>query len=500
MKILLIKPYITINYDDFDTYGFFPPLGLAYIASTLEEGGFEVKIIDCQLGGEQVKKNDRQDCVRIGMSDEEIIKEVKKFSPQVIGISNNFTSFAADSLKVAKLIKNICPDSILVMGGAHATIAYQDILQSGYVDVVVRGEGEMVFLELVEKIKNKEHYNNLRSIAMFGDNREIISNPSGDYVINLEGLPFPAYHLLDMQQYVNQRNRNFAFYMDYPVGFIMSSRGCPYNCIFCSTSKFFKKYRERSAKGVVDEIEFLIKNYKIKEIHFFDDSFNANEKRVEMICNEIINRKLKISWQVSQGMNAMNIDSNLLRLMSRSGLYRTGFSIESGSNDTLRYIRKRIDLEEAVQIIRDCNGLGIYTHGNFVIGFPYEKREDINATIDYIMKSNLDFINLTICQPLAGSDLYNSYQEAGLLNNGIKNGSHYLHTLYDTKYFKADELNKLRKETVHKFLIRKITYALTPRGFSLTILPKVSSIKKVLYFIKVIYNILKMIILGKNIP
>lgn len=498
MRILLIKSYLTINSEDVDTYGFFPPLGLAYIASIVEQKGFAVKIIDCQLGGKQKWKNGL-DIVRIGMSDNQISEEIKKFSPQVIGISSNFTSFANDSINIAKLAKNICPDAILVMGGAHATVAYQDILQEGCVDIVVRGDGEIAFLDLVEKIRNKEHYINLKSIVMLDKDSKIISNPTREPIMDLDELPFPAYHLLNMDKYINQRDKNFAFYMKYPVGFIMSSRGCPYNCIFCSTSKFFKKYRERSAKNVVDEMEFLVKNYGIKEIHFFDDSFNANKRRAEMICKEIINRKLKISWEVGQGMNIRNIDKQLLHLMIKSGLYRIGFSIESGSNETLKYIRKSIDLEQSLEVIKECNKLGVYTHGNFVIGFPHETKEEIKKTINYTMKSNLDFINLTICQPLAGADLYDSYKEAGLLNGKPKSSSHYLHTLYDTKYLTADELNRLRKKTVREFLIRKIIYSFTPRGFKLIIFPKLTSVNKVVYFIKIVYNILKMIILRKNI-
>lgn len=499
MRVLLLKPYVTINTEDVDTFGLYPPLGLGYLASVLERENITVKIVDCQLSDKPVRKVKGKERIRFGMSDEEIERELRSFSPQIVGISSNFTCFSDDPIEIARLTRRVCPNALLVMGGAHVTMAYNEILEKGDADIVVRGDGEITFLELVKRIREKQPYDSIEGIALRNSNSEVLANKPGSPIMNLDDLPFPAYHLFQMDRYINQRDKNFAFYLNYPFGFVMSSRGCPYNCIFCSTSKFFKRYRTRSPGSVVDEIELLSKNYGIKEIHYLDDSFNADKKRAASICREIIDRRLNISWQVGQGINIENVDKALLQIMVKSGLYRIGFSIESGSEDTLRYVRKKLDLPHARRVIIECNKLGIYTFGNFIIGFPYETRAEINKTISFIMNSNLDFINLLICQPLAGADLYDSFKEAGLFDGSPKHGSHYMHTLYNTKHLEAEELNKLRRATVKKFLIRRMVRLLTPGGFLFGLLPKINSVKKIRYAIKVGYNIGKMIALGKNI-
>ncbi len=499
MKVLLIKPYLTINRKDCESYGLFPPMGLAYLASVLEKDGFDVRILDCQIA-EAGKKNIRiGDSVRMGISDDEIVRDILDFKPDIIGISSNFTCFFSDPINIAKLSKNTYSKAKIVMGGAHATSAYRDLLNIKEIDIVVRGEGEMPFLELAQKIRDGKDYRDTSSIAAKDDAAGIIDNSIREPVMNLDELPFPAYHLLNMDRYINQRGKNFAFYYNSPVGFIMTQRGCPFNCIFCSTSKFNKKYRERTPRNVVDEIEFLVNKYRIRELHILDDCFNANAERVKEICRDIVNRNLKISWQVGQGMVINNFDDDLLRLMAESGLYRIGFSIESGSPKTLKYIRKAIDLERSLQIIERCNATGLYTHGNFVIGFPYETKDDIKETAAFILKSKLDFINLCICQPLAGADLYQSFIDAGIFDGTPKNGSHYLRTLYDTKFLKASQLNQIRAEIVKKFLFEKIFFSFSLYGFKSTIWPKLKSFKKLKYFIKVVFNISRQLVFRRNI-
>ncbi len=499
MKVLLIKPYLTINSEDCETYGLFPPMGLAYLASVLERDGFDVRILDCQITKSGKSNAGLGDSVRMGISDSEIRKYINDFKPSIIGISSNFTSFYLDPINVAKLSKGACPTAKIVLGGAHATVAYRDTLNVKEVDIVVKGDGEMPFLELLQKIREGRHYHDTWNIAAKDETGNIIDNPLREPMTKLDDLPFPAYHLLDMDRYIHQHGKNFAFYYASPAGFIMTQRGCPYNCIFCSTSKFFKKYRERSPKNVVDEIEFLVKEYKIREIHILDDCFNANAGRVKEICRGMIDRDLKISWQVGQGMSITNLDRDSLKLMVESGLYRIGFSIESGSRKTLKYIRKAMDLERSLQIIEQCNSVGLYTHGNFVIGFPYETVEDVGETVAFIMKSKLDFIKLTICQPLSGADIYQSFIDAGIFDGTPRDGSHYLHTLYDTKFLTASQLNNIRTGTVRKFFINKILCVFSVNGLRYSIWPKVGSPGKLRYFLKVSFNILRLIVLRRNI-
>ncbi|WP_347273855.1 radical SAM protein [Candidatus Kuenenia sp.] len=247
----------------------------------------------------------------------------------------------------------------------------------------------------------------------------------------------------------------------------------------------------------IDEIEFLIKNYGVKEIHFHDDSFLVDPERVNSICKGLIERKIIISWQVSQGVRVLGIKPGMLEMMQKSGMYRVGFPIETASLRTQKFIRKRINLDKALNIIGECNRLGIYTFANFIIGFPYETKEDIEQTSEFIFKSTPDFVKLLICQPLAGSDLYPIYIKEGLLKEDMLSSSGYEKTQYDTLNFTAKELNKMRIEITRKFQKIKLRQLLSINGFKRLILPKVNSIDKICYFFRLIWLSLKNLILRR---
>ena len=299
MKILLINP----NYHpDSPTYKIdpVPSLGLMYIASVLERNGFYVKIIDAFFEK---------------LSEEDLSSEILDFSPKIVGITTDSINFF-DSLKVAKISKTIL-NPITVMGGPHATIRSKEVIEYPEVDVVVIGEGEFTLLDVCNRIKKGDSLIGCKG-TLIKENGEIILNPRRDRIENLDSLPYPARHLVRFKEYQRDYLFGESNVLKLPVDRINSSRGCPYNCSFCSSREIWNKgYKTRSPKNVVDEIEFLIENYNTKTIYFREDNFMVNEKRVSEICNEIKNRRLQIDWVCSNRVNQVN--ETLLKEMSEAG-------------------------------------------------------------------------------------------------------------------------------------------------------------------------------------
>ena len=379
------------------------------------------------------------------------------------------------------------------------TMEYQDSIKLPFIDIVVRGEGEYIIADILDCISHNKPFDNIKGLVWKKKDGNVIVNETREAISNIDDLLWPSYHLLNMKLYLSQKSFNFEYSKNYPIGHMITSRGCMYNCIFCSTSKHFKKFRARSIENILDEMEFLIKKYSIREIHFHDDSFLCDSGRIYTLCNGILERKMKISWQASQGNTVWNITPELLSLMQKSGMYRIGLPIESGSKKILKFIRKPINLERALAVIDECNRLGIYTHGNFIIGFPYETKEDIDNTASFIYKCNLDFVKLLICQPLAGSDLYNVYLKEGLLKESLQSASAYENTKYDTATFTASELNRIRDEIMKKFFTIKMKNILSIKGFNRFVLPKLNSFDKLKYFLRLAFISLKRFILRKPV-
>jgi len=483
-ETLLLHPPITLKKEDVPSFGFFPPMGLAYLASVLEESGMPVAIRDLLVDGEEHWEDCGDGNLRVGLPEHEIEQILRKVSPRIVGIPNIFSAFSSDSLRLARLVRKVMPDALIVMGGAQASKEPRPLLETGAVDVVVMGEGEYVFRDLVSTVFDGrlDEARVLKGTVWLDANGDIVDNSAPDTIFDLDGIPFPAYHLLPMEKYIWQRSANFAVTMRRPIGHMITTRGCPFKCIFCSTTKGFRK---RSAKNILKELKFLINEYGIREVHFHDDSFAADAKRVAELCQMIIDEGLDIRWQVSQGINSCALDESLLELMHKSGMYRVGFPIESACAKTLRFIRKPVRLDTVTKLIQKCNELGIYTFGCFMIGFPEETRKEIKETIDFILNSGLDYVKVSITQPLVGSELYSVYRSLNLMGDYARHGSTYAHTEYDTVNLKAGELNEIRDLIFRDFGRRRMKNALTPRGFRRSVLPKLRSFEQVRYFLKV---------------
>jgi|Deesub1362B_J571_1020462.scaffolds.fasta_scaffold00095_24 magnesium-protoporphyrin IX monomethyl ester (oxidative) cyclase len=393
--------------------------------------------------------------------------------------------------KVAKIIKELYPKAHIIFGGAHASAIPEIILKDESIDIVVIGEGEMTFLNIVDNVLMEKDISEVKGIV-FKKNGKIIKTPPREFIQHLDILPFPARHLLPMHIYLNDP-RAHMYAVRSPRTSIITSRGCPFNCVFCSIhSVWGRKWRARSPKNVADEIEFLVEKYRIRELAILDDNFTLDKKRVMRICNEIITRHIDIKWSTPNGIAFWTLDKEVLTMMKKSGYYRATFGIESGCKETLNFVRKPVNLNYARKVIKFCNDIGLWTHSTFVIGFPNETLDSINQTIEFAKKSGLDFATFYIATPYPGTDLYGIFKKNGL----IKNESLYdsvTKTSHNTRYFKSEELIKLANKAHIEFLKYRILNYFKPNNL-VKLSNKLGSVEDLRYMLKIGLNGLKIVL------
>ncbi len=386
--IALINPSSNaevISKVDFKT----PPIGLAYLASVLRENGFKVKIID------NVVEN---------LSLDEIVRRVKDCG--IIGITTTTPTFNR-ALEYAKKIKSALKNVFVVLGGIHASFMPHSALRHDFVDGVCVGEGEYTLLEIAERLDKGRGLKGVKGL-IYRENGKIVDNGRRDFIRNLDELPFPAYDLLPLEKYsiLGQRLEHFP---------MMSSRGCPFGCRYCSSSKFMGRiFRARSAKNVAEEMEWLVDKFKAKFIGFGDDTFTLNRKRVFEICREIRERGLDVEWSCSSRVDTIN--GEMIREMKRSGCNCIYYGVESANPKILNeFYRKRIKLEQVVDAVKKTKENEILTVCSFIIGAPMESREDILKTLKFSIKLNPDYAQYSILTPYPGTEIYEEAKEKGWL-------------------------------------------------------------------------------------
>lgn len=332
MKIVLVNPNSNM------------PYGLLYIAAYLRKHGVKSEITHWR------------DLNRLGRLD-------------IIGITDMFTANHKVVLWIAKAVKYASPGTKIVLGGNHASANAEELIKLPCIDHVVVGEGEQAMLDIVN-----------------GCTEKIVRRP----YLNIDDIPMPAYDLIEMEQYIANKANPFSM-RDRTLA-IISSRGCPNDCAYCSIKTIWgRTWRGRNPKSVVDEIQYLQKKYNVHEFGFMDDSVSVDSKRLFEICREIIKRKLNIKWSTPNGIAHWTLSEELLDIMKQSGCYRITFGIESGSPRIRKYIGKGYSLEIATWLLNYANSIGIWTTTTNIIGLPYETLLDARKTVQYAIDCGTDF-------------------------------------------------------------------------------------------------------------
>lgn len=474
VEVLLINPFLEVLPDD--PADISPPLGLAYLAAYLENKGVSVAILDIAAEGINQRKKINQK-IRYGLSNQAIIKKIKHYSPQIVGIGCQSTLHAAEAQETACLVKKANPEILVVMGGAHPSVMFEKLLQDKNIDLVIKGEGELTFWEIIRRFKQKK---SLKKILGTNNN---LPRPR---IKNLDVLPFPARHLLPMEIYFQQARQKTNYNFGQRVMTMISSRGCPGSCVYCSVRTIWGRvWRGRSAKNVVDEMEILIEIYGADEIHFLDDSIGVDKERLQQICREIIKRDLKIRWTTPNGIAIWLLDKKLLKLMKRAGCYRLTFGLESGNQEILQdYIGKHYNFDQAKELIAFASRLGLWTIATFILGFPDETREQIEETINFAMATDLDFAVFYLANPFPGTAMYDDFLNQGLLPPG---GGQNIVRGCRTKHFSHRQLVELQAEAFNRFLKSRLRQPWR-------VLNKIHSFQDLLYTYKLSKNLMKMLI------
>ncbi|MCP4133185.1 MAG: B12-binding domain-containing radical SAM protein [bacterium] len=413
MNIVLINPpQVFSKYQV--AAGVVPPLGLAYLASYLIKSGHTVTIIDSLGEGHNILREWKDDLYLRGLHFADIIKKIPR-NTQVVGISNHFTIAFPSVLALAAEIKEKYNIS-LVLGGANATALYEAALQEECVDYVLFSEAETSFNSLCAYLAGKANIDDIDGIA-YKSNGHIFYNQKTYYIPDPDKLPFPARDLLPQEQYQEAREAHGPAQKRWTT--IISSRGCPFECTFCTSELWGRKWRGRSAKNVVDEIELCMNRYRITEFHFEDENMTMNAKRMNEICDEILKRELKINWQTPNGIRAETINGELLKKMKESGCCHVVFAPESGSPKVLNEImNKKPDLEKIEELIIIANKIKLKTAAFFILGCPGETIDDIKKTMQYskkLARKGLDEVVFSLFIPIPGTELFRQLTKNGYI-------------------------------------------------------------------------------------
>jgi len=459
MKILLINPPQVFSKSQVAA-SVIPPLGLMYLASVSQEKGYEVKIIDALVEApDKINGFDENTGYR-GLNFDDIVRLVPK-DTDIIGISNLFT-FAYPIVKeLSKKIKEKF-DTPIVVGGAHPLALPEEVLKSSKIDYVIIGEGEQPFLDLCEFIRDKRVIEDVSSLA-FRKGNKIKRNPRKSYIEDLDKLPFPDRDLISLEKYYKVHEAHGPSQDRWTP--IISSRGCPFECTFCTSVLWDRRWRPRSAKNVVDEIEACVKKYRITEFHFEDENLTFNKKRMIEICDEIIKRKLKIKWQTPNGIRASVTDKETLKKMRKAGCYHITVAPESGSERVLNeIIRKHQNLEQVKNVVSWGKRYGMKVAAYFVIGLPGEKKEELIMSSNYankLAKMGLDEVVFSLFIPLPGSELYSKLKQENRLPKNLTS----LISIGDlsksiswSEFITNEELGRLRKSAYLKFHLTRLIY------------------------------------------
>ena len=378
LKVTLINPPQFTRYPQ-------PPVGLALIAAVMERGGHQVKILDANA---------------LGLHPEDVVPLVT--DADVVGLTA-MTPTVSAAIRVARHLKQAYPRLTIILGGAHATLLPGETLATApEIDIIVRGEGEETVMELLQALESRQPWHNISGLSYRAGDK-IITTSARTTGIDMDSLPFPAYHLLPWRRYQPHPPHGLAR----PFAAIITSRGCPYRCAYCSKPVFGSHYRAQGPERVVAEVAYLQEKFGVKEVAFYDDIFTLDKKRASAIAEGIMKKGIKIVWTCEARVNL--VDKELLRQMKQAGCYAIAYGIESASPEILETLHKEINLDQVVEALRLSREVGLQTVGYFMLGSPGETPETISQTIDLAKRLKLDFAQFAVTTPFPATELYNLY-------------------------------------------------------------------------------------------
>ena len=424
-KVLFVIPRVKSLFgDDYARPGH-PHIGIAYLSVFLKQNGVSVAIFDAGV------ENDQQALGRL----------IHSFQPELIGITA-FSYCYHLAEEVVRIVRTYTRTPI-VMGGPHVSAARREVLENGAIDFAIKGEGEFTLLELVNAIHNgNPDYNRIEGL-LWHNETGIAENPDRPFIADLNVLPFPDYESFNLSEYINTAKEKRL-----PI---ITSRGCPYSCNFCSVRlSMGRRFRARSPENIVGEIAYWHKK-GFTSFDINDDCFNFDPQRAIRICDLILERGLKISYQLYNGIRADQLTRELLEKMRKSGCNFLSFGCESGSEEILKVIKKGLTLYKVRQAVSWSNEAGIRNSVNFIIGHPHETYQTAMQTLDFAESLPADFVNIFNLVPYPGTDLFHWVKEHGRFlvdeKNYLKGIAAYDdNPIFETKEFSREERTRVLKK------------------------------------------------------
>ncbi len=418
--MILINPS-----SEFERWFTYPYLGTAYLASSLENAGEEVEILDCQS-----RENPRQ----------YLSEALNRHS--TVGITVNVANVSS-ALEIADLVRSTHPEKKIIMGGPLAT-AIPDQLLDRYADIVVLGEGEDTIVDIVAGIDPSE----INGIA-YRDG-EVRINPPRGFIDDLDRIPYPAWHLVDLEGNRCPVPRKMAI--------MMTSRGCPFDCINCTKLVHGYRYRERSIPNIIGEIDYLVERFGIEEIHFWDDLFTYKPERVKELCRSIIRQNYKnLIFALPGGIRADINDREMFKLMRKAGFYTVIVAVESGVQKIVDSLGKRLDLKKVKPTVDTLKELGFRVGAFFMLGTPYDNYETMRKTIDFARRLKIHHAYFFITIPFPGTKLFDLVEEKGRFLQDMRLCSRVYDegkAVYEFGQLKAADVNRIFKKAYREFYFR----------------------------------------------
>lgn len=461
MKILFVNPPVPQDYYNKEVY---LPSALLYLSAVLQKNGEEIKILDFKCPKYSNSENPQRHYEDI------LIDTISSFQPELIGFGCLFSGNFPGLLKLSIASKKKFDKIPVIIGGIHPTIYAKEILTNCLsIDYIILGEGEESIVQFVNTIKkNSRDFEKIDGFA-YRNNGKVIVNPKTHFIEDPDTIPFPAYNLIDLKDYYVDTS-NWHNPKKLPINTsvpIISSRSCPNHCNFCSMFLAMgPRWRPRSPRNVVDEIEYVYRKYNHRHFAFMDDNFSLNKSRVLEICNQIIERNLDIQFETPNGLAISTLDEEVLDVLVSAGMIRTYLAIESGSdfirNKIMRKNLRREKIYEIAKLINKYKQLNVAAF--FIMGMPEETRETLMDTYNMIKDIEFDRIFLMNIVPFPGTEVFEQAVRDNLLvdtdlNNLYMVGDRYLanYTRFFLKPYKLDikDLQEFRVKCERLIAVKK---------------------------------------------
>jgi anaerobic magnesium-protoporphyrin IX monomethyl ester cyclase len=438
------------------------PSGLAWIASTAERLNHEVEILDLAL-------EKRQD-----VADRILESRVKAKKYDLVGVTAMTVEYES-AARAARMVKQLDPQVQIVFGGQHATIKPEEVVSEDFCDYVVKGEGEAVFAELITALSTGGSLENVKGVA-FKRNGEIRRADDHDPIMDLDRLPWPAYHLLEVERYFKATSARTSPKNERCIQ-IFTSRGCPWRCTYCH-DLFGKSFRARSAENVLGEIKMLYDQWGIREFMIEDDIFNMDMVRAKKVFDLIKENGIRAHFQFNNGLRLERFDEELVRKMAEGGTHFIAIAVESASPRIQKMIKKNLRLDKAAEALSWMRKYKIRTLGFFMLGFPTETVEEINETIRFASELDIDEALFSIATPYPGTELNKQVMEMDLYDPDLVSRGGEVYQLIKTEDFDFKTLKKLQRKAYLTFFFSR--YRL------LRMLPRLLSVNSSMKYLRAI--------------